>query len=69
MYIAIDKSTKMSAIFKEKLHLSEHIGCSTKTIGRKDHLKSWEWENFEVFNPQIVKISSKRGGKRYNCLV
>ena len=64
MYIVVNKSTKASAIFKEKLYLSEYIECSTKTIGRKDHLKSWEWGIFEVFNPQIVKITSKRGGKK-----
>ena len=69
MYAVVNKSTKQSAIFKEKLYLSEYIGCSTDTIRRNDRKLSWEWDNFEVFNPQIIKIKSKRGGKNNFCKV
>jgi len=69
MYAVVNKSTKASAIFKEKLYLSEYIECSTDTIRRNETKLSWEWGDFTVYNPKIVKIKSKRGGKNNFCQV
>ena len=64
MYIVINKSTKVSAIFKEKKALSEYIECSVGTITNKNRFKNWSWGEFEVFIPYKVAIKSSRGGKR-----
>lgn len=68
MYIVINNSTKESAIFKEKKHLSEYIECSIGTISNKSKFKNWSWGDFEVFTPSKMQLKSARGGKRTpNC--
>lgn len=66
MYIVINKKTKESAIFKDKTHLCEYIGLSTKTILRNEHEKYYERGNFIVYFPQNIQIKSARGGNRGN---
>lgn len=63
MYIAINKTTNESAIFKEKTQLSTFIGKSLSTITRNKNLKQWETSKFLIYNPKIIQIKSNRGGK------
>jgi hypothetical protein len=63
MYIAIDKTTNESAIFKEKTQLSAFIGKSLSTIARNKNSKQWETSKFLIYNPKTVQIKSNRGGK------
>jgi hypothetical protein len=63
MYIAINKTTDESAIFKEKTQLSTFIGKSLSTITRNKNLKQWETSKFLIYNSKIVQIKSNRGGK------
>lgn len=64
MYIVVEKTSKKSAIFKEKRALGEYINASVDTIRRKRGEDYWEWKNFIIYLPSIVKIKSSRGGFR-----
>lgn len=64
MYIVVEKTSKKSAIFKEKRALGEYINASVDTIRRKRGEDCWEWKNFIIYLPSIVKIKSSRGGFR-----
>ena len=64
MYVLREKDTDIVSIFREKKYLSEEINVSVDTIRRKEHLNSWEWGNFIIYNPTKVLIKTSRGGKR-----
>ncbi len=64
MYVVVEKISKMSAIFKEKRALGEYINASVDTIRRNDRTISWEWKNYIIYLPSIVKMKSARGGFR-----
>lgn len=63
MYIIIEKSTQKSAVIKEKSKVSAYIGKSVSTIYRNERLLSWETDKYIIYNPTLVDINSKRGGK------
>lgn len=64
MYIVVEKSSKKSAIFKEKKALGEHINASVDTIRRKRGQDFWEWKDFFIYVPSKVQMKSTRGGFR-----
>lgn len=63
MYIIINKDTQESAIIKEKIAVSSYISKSVSTIYRNSKLKWWETSKFLIYNPQIIRLKSNRGGK------
>jgi len=64
MYVIRVKDTEKVAIFREKRALSAYINVSVDTIRRKEHLDSWEWGEYIVYNPFKEVLKTSRGGKR-----
>ena len=63
MYIIINKDTQESAIIKEKVSVSSFISKSVSTIYRNKDLKCWKTSKYIIYNPQIIRLKSNRGGK------
>lgn len=63
MYIVVEKDSNKSYIFKEKTHLSEKIGRSTKTILRNEDKLMWETSKYYIYNPVFIQNRSLRGKK------
>lgn len=61
MYILFDNTKDNCSVFIEKTTLANKIGCSTKTILRKENQNSWQWGNYTIYNPTYIQQKSKRG--------
>lgn len=61
MYITKEKDSEKTGVFREKKQLGDYIGASVGTIRKNERLLSWEWKNFLIYNPSIIKIESRRG--------
>lgn len=61
MYITKEKGSEKTGVFREKKQLGEYIDASVGTIRKNERLLSWEWKEFIIYNPSIIKINSKRG--------
>ena len=63
MYIVIVLKTKESMILKTAKQVSKAVGCHQMTVLRHKQAISWEYKEFTIFNPSIVKLSCKPRGK------
>jgi hypothetical protein len=61
MYVAREKDSERTALFREKKQLSEYIDASVGTIRKNERFDSWEWKGYVIYNPFLIKIDSRRG--------